>query len=222
MIVRNIALSVVALAAAALFASANYSIAQERPIKIFRLGKDTQSIHLPVGDRTLRVYAPHEDFVKRAVQLMSSVLGEKRQRSYQLLFAELRNVDNAFAMVHRGQRYILYDADMWARVGNMLSETILVGHELGHHVCGHVGGWVGHLWDRELEADRFAGAAVRAYLADGFGDPSQAVTHDAMLAAASDLLARFPHSGSHPPIDARLKAFSDGWRNGAPCLEKLR
>lgn len=213
-------------ACTALLLSVSLGLAAERPVKIMRIGKDTQSFHIPVGKSEIYVYAPHEDFVKRLVQLMQSVMGDK-EANFQLQFGEIRNANNAYAVVHQGKRYMLADADMWGRAGvGALGEAVLYGHELGHHVCGHVGGgWTGRAWDAELEADQFGGAAIRAYLEDGYGDKDQAVTHGEMLETVSHIfLASGGSTGSatHPPLNLRLQAFSRGWNESSPCLKNLR
>jgi hypothetical protein len=39
---------------------------------------------------------------------------------------------------------------------------MVLGHEIGHHVCGHTLGMMqSDAWAKELEADRYAGSAIR-------------------------------------------------------------
>jgi hypothetical protein len=117
---------------------------------------------------------------------------------------------NAVALFQDGGRLIIYDPE-WAK--SVTAESYLVvGHEAGHHFCGHtIGGFQSSPKDAEIEADRFAGASIKrfeAYHGRKF--------LDAALAAAERL---YPEKGSrtHPPRGARIEAVALGYNVGSPC-----
>jgi hypothetical protein len=88
-----------------------------------------------------------------------------------------------------------------------------MGHEIGHHACGHtIGASAAGAWQRELEADRYAGAAARRMLEW----KSYLGPFDEMVAAAVRNLSP-DGSATHPPARMRVEAMWDGYRNGSPC-----
>lgn len=200
----------------------NIAPAEARKIKM-TMGKDTKSFHTELNGKVVWTDDPHEDFVYRFGQMVKASLG-----LYHAGGIGVRQIDgyqNAYAVVNSGKRYVLFDANLWGNAGGgKLKEAVLYGHELGHHVCGHLqGALTDQGWQRELEADRFAGAAIRAVNDAGFGDSSENVDHDKLLQAVSDIfvVAGFDRGGrTHPPLNLRLAAFSEGWRNGSPCKER--
>ncbi len=105
---------------------------------------------------------------------------------------------NALATVQDGNRLIIYDRRLSPEVGYE-GAMMIIGHELGHHYCGHLGK---HGDPRlELEADRFAAAAMR----------KAGMTLDAAMSVLPILSERA--SKSHPGRDARVAAIKAGWEN---------
>lgn len=145
-------------------------------------------------------------------------------------FPEIREVDgfnNACALVHNdGQRYVVVDPGLWSNSGSgMLGEMIIYGHEVGHHVCGHtIGMFRNQPWPKELEADRFAGAAIRAVHEDieiaDYRDIYEQFTLEAVKNAAWAVYGQFAGGPTHPPADTRVAAVIDGYLNGSSCVEK--
>jgi hypothetical protein len=117
---------------------------------------------------------------------------------------------NAFAAIHDGKRYLVISGAIHSNYPMM---ALVMGHELGHHVCGHTAGLLSdNLWARELEADTFSGMAVRS---GSFG-----LNIKDALEYASQL---FSPNGSptHPPAAQRLSAIIEGYRNGSPCVGRI-
>ena len=188
--------------------------------QVMTIGKDTRSFHIELDGKRVVTDDPHEDFAIRFGQMVFAITGQKQAAGI-----GIRQIDryrNAFAVVHQGEPYVLFDADIWGRAGGgVLKEMVLYGHELGHHICGHLKGAMrDQPWNKELEADRFAGAAIRAYVEAGFNTADDNVNHDTMIQAVNAVFiaAGVQRGGpTHPPLDLRARAFSEGWKNGSPC-----
>ena len=120
---------------------------------------------------------------------------------------------NAFAAIFRGKRYVVIGHEIHQDYAKMM---FVMAHELGHHVCGHTA--VTHTdnaWRDELEADRFAGLAIRENEKQGGG---WGLTLDDTLRYARELLASGGPGTSHPPLSDRINAILDGYRNGSSCV----
>ena len=118
--------------------------------------------------------------------------------------------ENAVATFHNGSRVIVLDPG-WAKSGTAEAYLVL-GHEAGHHFCGHtLGGDPFSRKKRELEADRFSGAAIRNFEIYH----SKAFYQDVL--AAADRLYSATESSSHPSKEARLEAISLGYNEGFSC-----
>ncbi|MCR6502514.1 hypothetical protein MUO32_26150 [Shinella sp. CPCC 101442] len=105
---------------------------------------------------------------------------------------------NALATVQDGNRLILYDRRLSSEVGGNGAQMI-IAHELGHHYCGHLGKHGDP--SLELEADRFAAAAMR----------KAGMPLDAAMSVLPILAGRA--SKSHPGRDARVAAIKSGWEH---------
>ena len=127
-----------------------------------------------------------------------------------LTIAHFGGFGTAMAVTYKGLPMIVLDPQ-WAKSGT--AETYLVlGHEAGHHFCGH------HLDQdpitqkkRELEADRFSGAAIKRF-EEYHGRPFLQVA----LNAAAKLYAG-PERPGHPSSEARVEAIMLGYNSGSPC-----
>jgi hypothetical protein len=108
------------------------------------------------------------------------------------------------------KRLIIYDPE-WARTASAEFYLVL-GHEAGHHFCGHtIGRTQASPQETELEADRFSGAAIR-----GFEAYHGKAFIDAALKAAAEKYSE-RGSRSHPPKAERLEAIRSGYSQGWPC-----
>jgi hypothetical protein len=117
---------------------------------------------------------------------------------------------NAAACFLKGSRRIIYDPD-WARTSTAEFYLVL-GHEAGHHFCGHTAENVQiSPKERELDADRFSGASIKRFEAYH----GKAFLQDA-LKAANRLYSeeeRRPHSARA----ARVEAVLAGYNSGSTC-----
>jgi len=105
---------------------------------------------------------------------------------------------NAIATILFGNKIIVYDRRLSPIVGGDGAEVI-IAHEVGHIYCGHIGTPANP--KQELEADRFAGAAMRL-----MKRPLEAT-----LATLPILSKRA--SKSHPGRAERIAALMDGWEH---------
>ena len=141
-----------------------------------------------------------------------------------------RGAQNAAAFFDKDFRCMLVDPD-WARVESV-EAVLVIGHELGHHLCRHP---IGGEFDpkrssRELEADWFSGFAIRQFERKHFRSLSQRSLADLAhldslrsgelleraLAAATRLFAEHG-SSAYPPRARRLEAIKDGYATERPC-----
>lgn len=118
--------------------------------------------------------------------------------------------NNAVALFHNGSRMIIIDPE-WAKSATAESYLVL-GHEAGHHFCGHtIKNERQSPQDEELEADRFSGASIRRF---------EIYHGKVFLGAALEAAARlYSASGSrsYPPRAARIDAIVLGYNSGSPC-----
>jgi hypothetical protein len=94
----------------------------------------------------------------------------------------------------------------------------VLGHEVGHHVCGHtVGVNATRPWEKELEADSVAGNIVRNMeQAAADGNVWASVSLDEIIAAANAIYSE-QGSPTHPPRHMRIAAVLDGYHKGHQC-----
>jgi hypothetical protein len=127
----------------------------------------------------------------------------------QLTIGRTSNKNNAYATFYKGGRLLIIDP-VWARSG--VDAYLIIGHEAGHHLCGHtLPDFQGRPKEKELEADRFAGASIKRF----------EVYHGrTFLAEAIRAAARlYSEEGgrAHPPRVARIEAITRGYNSGSPC-----
>ena len=97
-------------------------------------------------------------------------------------------------------RRFLRDSSTPALIG-ATGTMAVIAHELGHHFCGHIGHPASP--HHEIEADRFAGAALR----------NSGMSLDQALSVA-EIFSNRP-SRSLPGKAERMTAIADGWNNPA-------
>jgi hypothetical protein len=116
----------------------------------------------------------------------------------------------AVALEGEGFRTIAFDPD-WA-ASDTPKFYLILGHEAGHHFCGHsVGAVRGNRTQIELEADQFGGASIKRY--EVYHNRS---FFNQVFAAA---VANYPEQAqfSYPPRKMRLDALKRGYEQGSQC-----
>lgn len=117
------------------------------------------------------------------------------------------NVPNAAAVIRDGTRYILYSQVFIDRTKSQSTEWAtwaILAHEVAHHLNGHTLLESGSRPPLELQADQFAGFAIRRM--------------DGSLEQALAAYQSMPTAGSttHPPRSARLEAVTRGYHEAGP------
>lgn len=126
-----------------------------------------------------------------------------------LTIGRTHNQNNAHATFFNGGRVLMIDP-VWAKSGP--EAYLIVGHEAGHHFCGHtLPDYEGRPKEKELEADRFAGASIARFEVY-HGKPFFAEA----LKAAERLFVEPAHR-THPSKAARMEAITEGYRSGSTC-----
>ncbi|HXI01015.1 MAG TPA: M48 family metalloprotease [Sphingobacteriaceae bacterium] len=117
---------------------------------------------------------------------------------------EKNGINNAYATVINGRRFIVYDnnflenLDVYA--GTKWASLSVLAHEMGHHYRNHVIDPRGSTPPKELEADYFSGyvmAKIGATLPEA--------------ASALSKIASQRASATHPARPDRIKAIASGW-----------
>jgi hypothetical protein len=155
-----------------------------------------------------------EDPVASDVEILVELIGLPNVSKINALRLHIRRVLGlrvACALPEAGgYATIAYDPN-WAS-GDTPGFYLALGHEAGHHFCGHfVGNAHGRWAESELEADQFAGASVKRF--EVYHNRS---FFNQVLAAAT---AKYPEQGSslHPSRVLRLEALKRGYERGSPC-----
>jgi hypothetical protein len=181
------------------------------------LSQSPQQIELKKAPFAQELCSPQmrmEPAITSDVEIMVELVGLPNVSNLNALRLHIRRVlglRNACALPEAGgYATIAYDPD-WAS-GDTAGFYLALGHEAGHHFCGHFVSSAGAAWaQRELEADQFAGASVKRF----------EVYHNKsflgqVLAAAA---AKYPEQGSsfYPSRESRLEAIRRGYENGSQC-----
>lgn len=167
-----------------------------------RIDDKSPALHMVLGKQTVIAVPAFEDYMYMFFDLCDAMqlnVGDECQ--IYPMNAEIGL--NAIATEQDGNRLIVYDRRLSPEVGYE-GAMMIIGHELGHHYCHHLG--KGSDPNLELEADRFAGAAMR----------NAGVKLEGALAAVHILDER--PSKSHPARADRVAAITEGWND--PTLGK--
>lgn len=124
------------------------------------------------------------------------------QQNFQVM--EQNGINNAYATIIRGQRYIVYDNNFLERLdsyaGTKWASISVLAHEMGHHYYNHVLTASGSTPPTELQADYFSG-----YVMAKMGATLQEAE------AAMSKIASPVTSSTHPAKADRLQAITRGW-----------
>jgi hypothetical protein len=148
------------------------------------------------------------------VEIFVELVGLPNVSNINALRLHIRRVlglKNACALPEAGgYATIAYDP-AWA-AGDTPGFYLALGHEAGHHFCGHFVGDAHGPWAQsELEADQFGGASIKRF--EVYHNQS---FFSQVFAAA---MAKYPEQGSslYPPRASRLEALKRGYEQGSPC-----
>ncbi len=184
----------------------NSSAVAEDGVEV-RVVENTPALHTIVGKHKVWATPAFDDYTDMFFDLCDA-MDLKISDDCQIYPMNAEIGLNAIATEEEGNRLIIYDRRLSTEVG-YTGAMMIIAHELGHHYCHHLGsaGSPG----QELEADRFAGAAMKkaGYKLD-----------DAL--AAVDILAE-RKSRSHPARAERIAAITNGWDQpnvGKQCRQR--
>jgi hypothetical protein len=117
---------------------------------------------------------------------------------------EQNGINNAYATIRNGKRYIVYDNDFLENLDNYAgtkwASISVLAHEMGHHYRNHMIDRSGSTPPKEIEADYFSG-----YVMEKLG----ATLEEAR--AAMEQIASPQAGASHPAKADRLAAIARGW-----------
>jgi hypothetical protein len=175
-----------------------------------RVGRDVRAFHEDqFGDLNIKVEPP----AVNDVEIFAELIGLPNFAKINALRLQIRRsvgLKNAFAYYDSSYRSIVYDPN-WSATATA-EFYLALGHEAGHHFCGHlVGSGSSTRLEQELEADRFGGASIKRF----------EIYHNrsffpAVVAAAG---SKYPEQGSqlYPSRSARLEALKMGYAQDSPC-----
>jgi hypothetical protein len=173
---------------------------------------------------------PFEDHWWRYMDVLNAVYRPIHKATGRKFFFpnifETIGIDNACAFVsENGDRFVVVDPAVWSVDASNLEEMIVYSHEIGHYVCGHtISSFQSDPIAKELEADQFAGAAIRALHDDTEISDYRSIYErfdlKATISAAQKLYGRFLPGKTHPPAQKRVAALQSGYLNGSACVER--
>jgi hypothetical protein len=174
------------------------------------VGSEVAPYQQELCDPQMKMEPPNTSDVEILVELVG-LPNVSKINALRLHIRRRLGLKNACALPEAGGfATIAYDPD-WA-AGDTPAFYLTLGHEAGHHFCGHFVGDAHGSWAQsELEADQFGGASIKRF----------EVYHNRsllsqVLAAAA---AKYPEQGSssHPARALRLEAIKRGYEQGSQC-----
>jgi hypothetical protein len=117
---------------------------------------------------------------------------------------EQNGIQNAYATISNGQRWIVYDnnflEDIDAYSKTKWASISIMAHEMGHHYYNHVVSGQGSTVPSEIEADAFSGYIMQ----------KEGATLEQALAAMK-AIGTEKETATHPAKADRLTAITRGW-----------
>lgn len=181
------------------------------PEQVLIAAKDILAFHteLLARDHGLKLEPP----VAGDAELLVELIGLPNVSKINSLCLQLRRtfgLNGALSFEYGGYRTTAYDPN-WAAFDTP-AFYLTLGHEVGHHFCGHtVGASTAPQSQKELEADEFAGASIKR-----LETYQNRPLFPQVYAAAS---AKFPEQDRVMGLSrtSRLEALSRGYANGSVC-----
>jgi hypothetical protein len=169
------------------------SLAQENVVDF---STDKNVLHIPYGSLKVAIEPAFEDYSSMLFDVCDAM---ELNDDECLIFPMMGDLDgNAIATVRDSNRIVVYDRELSPRL-RYAGAQMMIAHEVGHHFGGHLDKPLGA--EIEIEADRFAAAAMRLI----------GLSLDDTLSTVS-LLSERP-SKSHPKNTDRVRAMVDGWEH---------
>jgi hypothetical protein len=167
---------------------------------VVTLDGSSPALHFPVGPKNVEVEPAFEDY---GFMLFDACDAMRLTADECMIFPMNGDLGgNAIATILDGNRVIIYDHELSSMLsGGYAAAMAVMAHELGHHYCEHIGAPTAPM--KELEADRFAGAALR----------NAGLSMEDALSMAAIFASR--SSRSHPAKKERVSALSEGWTDPA-------
>jgi hypothetical protein len=174
------------------------------------IGKNARAFHeRELGSLRILVEPP----TVRDVEILVELIGIPNTAKINALRLQIRKsigIQNALGFEHNGYATVVYDPEWASRAP--ADFYLVLGHELGHHFCGHYAhDSRSDFLASELEADRFGGASIKRF----------EIYHNRAFfgAVVSAAKAKYEEKGStlYPPRVARLEALAKGHEEGSPC-----
>ncbi len=141
--------------------------------------------------------------VYEAKQIVSTML-DAIQWKENFYLKEQNGIQNAYATISGGQRWIVYDnnflEDIDAYAKTKWASISIMAHEMGHHYYNHVVSGRGSNVPSEIEADAFSGYMIQ----------KQGGTLEQALAAMA-AIGTERQTATHPAKADRLTAITRGW-----------
>lgn len=187
------------------------------------VGKTASGFHIPQQWQGKTIYAgwPTNEHTIFAIEDLMKAIGA----DVDVLVLETdARIRNAYAVVDTSQpearRMVVFDGNWFAQMEGATYRMILA-HEIGHQVCKHtLGEFYGAPHEKEIEADRTAGAILRKAFDANISIGGAVIEFSDLVQSATGMFSADRGSKTHPPGQSRIDAYIDGWNNGSSCLEK--
>lgn len=187
------------------------------------VGKTATGFHIPQQWQGRTIYAgwPTNEHTIFAIEDLMKAIGA----DVDVLILETdARIRNAYAVVDTSQptarRMVVFDGNWFSHMDGATYRMILA-HEIGHQVCKHtLGEFSGAPWDKELEADRTAGAILRKAFDADIAIGGATVDYASLVQSAAQMFSADAGSATHPPGQKRIEAYIKGWNGGSTCLQK--
>jgi hypothetical protein len=188
----------------------SWSSASAQSSQWITIGKDFLAFH---EDKFRALNMKLEPPITSDVEILVELIGLPNIPKINALRLQIRRIyglKNAASLEGEGYRTIAYDPD-WA-AGDTPGFYLALGHEAGHHFCGHsIGNVRGNRSQIELEADQFGGASIKRY----------EIYHNRNFFSQvySAAMAKYSEQSSflYPPSATRLAALKRGYEQGSQC-----